>query len=706
MKSIYRKNMSPARHNYNFQSKSMLSFPIRSFNIMSELFYPPPLRGYIESLYKLHNSDQSLLTDAMSWISDWKSTESSYAYYDYDDPDLMIEPLENYNHRLTWGFCFEMYLRRQLAILYASRTTCTEEKPGRWMLNARSIRLPIFDINSNDPDDIRYMDVPFSLSFNLQEIFRRNNTRYLEFDRLQLKWWYDGTQTTLTGNTSRPKFRCRPALFNMYDCMTFLHDNMELASVELITKVAYHLRPFRTVLPLTFLFDIFGGMWTNSEQTAIELLFPEKPNSTTTASFDVTVLADKIERKFNENQMEYNKFARDRIIQPRRANACVAGGFVSYLLGRTSEFSDIDIFIEYDRDVYEYIKDISEVVVSHPTGRYHDIIFKYKRGESVWKKVKQRSDIYDFSVRTCRRQCEARFNNTDYNLERKSGPYIFTWPTEKLTEGGQTQLINIKAVLNLNENLPIVQHWHKKYSGHLPQIIFYQTKLQMNEYNILKLISTFDLPICRAAIAFKRAHMYHLRERILQRLYGIAATEKMPMVKQFIDDWVYDENSNLRRKMRKIDKFISKDDAIKPKMRRERYKKKVLKMLENEDKEKEYIKKQRKMFLITWPYSFEPIHHNHVNFAKEKSNHRARHEKYLNRLVKPTTDFSGNKTLPLQVPPLKYLAYEKVMWNTEKSMNYNCLCNFDYCVYNNTGNGNSDNDDNESMNKKIKITKH
>lgn len=277
-------------------------------------------------------------------------------YYDEGDPDLMIEPIDDTKHRKTWAVCFEAYLRRQLIMLY-NTPELQYEHEGNIILRDVSLPLPVFDANSNDPDNIRMNQIMIK-SFMLNGV--GHTTECIPPDYKYLTWY-----TLNEPENQPPKYRCRPALLNSMDCMALLHDNMEHPE-DLMIKVAYYLRPFRSVLPLTFLFDIFGGF---ESVPAIEFYFPDH---TTKYHFpDDKALADQFERTFFEQIMQKRPLSEEEVFWPRRANAFLAGGSLSYMLSLTTEFRDLDLFIEFDLETFAFISfmRITTGTIDHPRNR-------------------------------------------------------------------------------------------------------------------------------------------------------------------------------------------------------------------------------------------------------------------------------------------------------------------------------------------------
>lgn len=167
------------------------------------------------------------------------------------------------------------------------------------------------------------------------------------------------------------------------------------------------------------------------------------------------------------------------------------------------------------------------------------------------------------------------------------------------------------------------------------------------------------------------ATAFHLRERILERFYGFKQIKEV--IKNDTDfpiSWQNDENHEFQRKFDKILNF----NKISPKQRNIEFHSKRAMIQEDFMKKSKYIKQQRKMTFIKWPYDTSPI----FGVTKEKSEER---QKYLKRLTSKMLDYDKKVTLPMQVNPLKYLAY----WELQKNIiniNQNCLCSFNYCLEN------------------------
>ena len=141
-------------------------------------------------------------------------------------------------------------------------------------------------------------------------------------------------------------------------------------------------------------------------------------------------------------------------------------------------------------------------------------------------------------------------------------------------------------------------------------------------------------------------------------------------INKFISDWEIDEESNRhlfyneQKNVKEITSPIERGDLV----FNER-----LELFSSKEKYKRFAKyKQNKITLIKWPYD-NMEHHNSFN---EKN--KARETKYLCRVN--TSDCHGNHSLPIEIYPLKYLAYW-VLMNDVHNVKYNCLCYFNYFVY-------------------------
>lgn len=600
-----------------------------------KLKIPAEFVSYNNNLLRLHNTPGQLLQEVNLWIDltgVYRRPHSFMEYYDENDPDLMIEPIDDAKHRKTWAICFEAYLRRQLLLLY---TPPEFKNIQNIVYKNLTLPLPVVNVHSTNPDDIRMQRVKIK-SFSLCE--RSNITYHIPPEYRHLTWYSKKNR-----GEELPKFRCRPALLNSMDCMQLLYNNMEFASEEIMIKTAYFLRPFRFFLPFTFMFDIFGG-FRNSyfNRIPIEYNFPD--HATVNRFPDSSVLIDKVERSFLDGfNIQKRRFSEDEVILPRRANAFLAGGSVSYMLGLTTQFNDLDIYIEYDPNVFAYLTLMSVIVTNNDGSRDR---------ERIW--VSQ-DEYYDESN---------DFNKSKIQTNKNS---LFTLPDPKIIfQNRYPKMVEIHSVYKLNPNLAIVKHFQKKYE-HLPQIIFIQSKLKLNEYNILKLITGFDLSICRNALAFMHAKAFHLRKPVLENLYGLKQINENSKVIKFVTDWQISEKIEFSRKLDKVAYF----NKVIPNERKLEYDQKWL-VLANDDKQKAWhIKQQRKMMLIKWPYDTNPL------FGETTEKTKNRFEKYLKRLPQTIVDFENNVTLPMQVYPLKYLAYWELQKNAN-SINHNCLCNFNY----------------------------
>lgn len=313
---------------------------------------PPELRAYACNLYTLHQTPEQILTNERQWICKYKLVTTRYRfrldYYDEDDPDLLIDPIDDANYRRTWAICFEAYLRRQLIMLY---NLLTDTKP---MLKDVVLPIPVLYPLSSDPDNIHKKTIKIKSLMLNQPILPVKNipSDYWDLGYWKLTWY---TLEYSNEEIPSPKFRCRPALLNSMDCMSLLYENIKEPSLDLIIKVVYHLHPFRFVLPLTFLYDIFGGVKNIS---AVELFFPEQ-TSTKYQFPDKKVLADSERRTFfnaiKDRREQGRLISEQEVLWPRRAKAFLGGSSLSYMLGLTTDFNNLDIFIEYDAEVFAFI---------------------------------------------------------------------------------------------------------------------------------------------------------------------------------------------------------------------------------------------------------------------------------------------------------------------------------------------------------------
>lgn len=335
------------RHLYNDNPQSLnILIPIEMFN-------------YSESIKKLHKTTTHPLKNKSEWINfnRWITTVQHRIRHNYDvnDPDLMIDPSDVQLYRKTWAVCFEVFMRRQLMQLYKTPSLHRKinflGKKFNFLhdINAFS---PVANLRPPpsifcNPDDIRLECINIRYFAPLKFTEQFNSTpRLIQNEYQKLKWYTDKNAENLP-----PTFKCRPALLNEMDCKSILFDNIDCAKDELIAKVSYYLRPFRFVLPLNFLFDIFGG---NQSNPAIELSFPNKANRLSFA--DYKILADTTERDFIESfSTKISYFLGDTVLITRRANVCLAGGSLACMLGITKEFNVMDLFIEYDEMTYEFM---------------------------------------------------------------------------------------------------------------------------------------------------------------------------------------------------------------------------------------------------------------------------------------------------------------------------------------------------------------
>lgn len=605
-----------------------------------KLKIPAEIVPYTNNLISLLNTPPQLLIEQQHWINNtgWtymQKTNKLFYYYDENDPDLMIEPIDDTKYRKTLANCFEAYLRRQLILLY-SHPDYKDIK--NIILEKFLIPLPTINPFTNNPDDIRFHQAEVKL-FSLRGgnyTTDRIPTAYRHF-----KWYFKNREE------QPPNFRCRPALLNTMDCMTMLHDNMSIPSLEMMIKTSYFLRPFRFVLPLSFLYDIFGGF---KNTPPIEYDFPAAKKNNFP---DETVLSDRIERDFLDKFKKGSKrlFGENEVISPRRANIFLAGGSVSYMIGLTNEFNDLDLYIEYDLEVFTYITcmTINTTTIESP---FTTIKARLWVIENEYNYDDSDSDSDD------------NISVLKHKIPKNKNIISYAPPDPKIIfQNKNSSLIQIHSVYNLNPKLSIVKHWQMKYK-HLPQIIFIKNELKLDEYNILKMITGFDLAICRNALSFKHAKAFHLRNPVLEKLYGYKQINDVSNVINFVNAWENDEEVEFLRKMSKIEAF----EEISPKERKIEYHNKRLLLKNDAVQKSRYIKQQRKMLLIKWPYDSCPM----IGEKKEKTEER--HKRYLKRLPIRIVDFKNKITLPMEIYPLKYLAYWEFQKNVT-SINHNCLCN-------------------------------
>lgn len=389
------------------------------------------------------------------------------------------------------------------------------------------------------------------------------------------------------------------------------------------------------MLPLTFLFDIFGGA-QNSDN--IEENFPEKKCR---AFVDNLVLMDEQEKIFAHHLKHRLLFVDNDVQIKRRATTFVSGGFLAYVLGLTNDYNDIDIYIEYDQRVFEWVQALYDDSISD----------RFER--CIW--LQQDTYVTTSKIQT--------------NDEEK------LWDGLVLFRNYAHTLVHIRYVFSLNGVHPTVQHWKSKYGNtHLPQIIFYESPLKLDNYTILKFISGFDLPIVRNALVFDSTFAFHLREFILEKLYGQENIAKSAAVRTFINCWKRDEQREIHRITKNVKEMA---EYIKSPIRAKKYKySRNDKTFNNARTLISYLKFRRRMVLIRFPFDSLPS----FNPFAECETSVERIEKYKQRIVENTSvDYHGNNALPLKVYPLKYLAYWKLL-KLKKCSVYNCLCNFDFQI--------------------------
>lgn len=190
-----------------------------------------------------------------------------YFGYDENDDELCISFIDKLNYRRTLSICIEMYMRRQLKEYHDFCDAKGYHIRWRNRFQNLQLTLPQLYINSNNPDGIKKLDVRIDENSKMEPKSAKDNATETTFN---FDWW---TCDDDDGDEPSSEFRCRPALFNSMDCVQLLFESSEHVSKDIIAKVFYHLRPFRFVLPLTFLFDIFGGVHTTD---IIEKNFPTK----------------------------------------------------------------------------------------------------------------------------------------------------------------------------------------------------------------------------------------------------------------------------------------------------------------------------------------------------------------------------------------------------------------------------------------------
>lgn len=602
---------------------------------------PYGLKLYWQAVKDLHRHKDQILTDSAYWIFNpsffgeddellqmYVNTPQTPFFvrylYDVDDPDLCISSIDHHKYRYTLAICLEMFLRRQLA----EYSDFFDSKKIHIRSHERyqniDLILPQLYFSSNNPDDIRKLRVITKATIDHHE------------------WW--------TCDEKLEKFRCRPALLNSMDCMQLLFESSEDVPLNLITKIAYHLRPFRFFLPLTFLLDIFGG-WT--ADSIIEKNFPLQKKVSCGTFPDNFLLMDENERTSADNSLHHKLIFLDGEVRvQRRVTAFISGGFLSYALGLTSDYNGIDIFIEYNHEVYAWITQAYDSTVDCNVPRRARTLY----GRNIWLRKSTHHPIFDSN--------HYMFNSSDENVHKPWDPRI-------IFRNHKNVLAKIDSIYELNRTHPIVQHWLSKYgSKNLPQIIFYRTSLKLHNYSILKIISGFDLPINRSALVLSHTNAFHLRADILNKLYGKETIEKYRPAITFVKMWKTDEAREILRIRRKVGRLA---EEISPEIRGIKYFKDRETVFENEKKINSFLKYRRQMVLIRFHYDTIP------NFSVDEDGtiKNDRVTKYISRITNNnSTDYEGNKALPLKVYPLKYLAYWQLM--RTNSCTHNCLCYFDY----------------------------
>lgn len=590
------------------------------------LVIPRCLKPYWEKISSIHNSLE--YSQALSDIGQWRYDTEDFSdldeleddeiqHYDEDDPDLCITSIDRTGHTRTLVICIEMYLRRQFNVY--SKYIRRLERPIRGDRRPFILPLPQLCILTNNPDDVRKLEIVIDRNVDLSSKFPIfiPGTR----KRISLNKWHTYEDDLL------PEFRCRPALFNPMDCMTLLFESTQHISNKFIAKILYHLRPFRFVLPLTFLFDIFGG-----RQTA-DIIEKNFPPQKCREFADNLLLMDEQERTFADHCLTgmYNEHLDAEIKYGHRAKSFLCGDFMAYILGLTSNCLYIDIFIEYDGRIYNWLTGLKDC--DRP-----------RNDQRLWI---EKPRNYPF---------EAWYRSEDYiRLFRNCGRMWVQTP----------------KMFELNESHPIVQHWMLKYGRwRLPRIIMYSSSLELGNYSVLKLLLGFDLPIHRNAVVFTHTFGFHLREYVLNDFYGC----KSEAMRAFINNWRKDE-------LRKIDSILTKVESlesfISPGIRGKMFVKDREKTLNDEKELNRYLNFRRRISLISFPFDHRPI--PCIPFIKDCFGLTRSVESIREHLCQThSTDFFGEKTLPMHVYPLKYLAYWALMTLKDSKNVYNCLCNFDF----------------------------
>lgn len=294
------------------------------------------------------------------------------------------------------------------------------------------------------------------------------------------------------------------------DCMQMLQDCTKEPTNNLMAKVANRLRPFRFVLPFTFLYDIFGGLNIDS---IVEFNFPEFNDN---KFKDKSALMDRFERKWVKSNENIKCFTYYEILCPRRIEAFLSGGYLANALDLTNDSDDIDIYCRHSNELVAFFSQMIDKSIDKKSDR------------RIWASVPIE-----------------KYMKSSVNIKKKIGLHSLTgkdvFNPSIIFENHKHILTSLEAVYTLNPDLPIVRHWKQKYGNHLSQIIVYDTSFEFNDYTVFKMLSEFDLPICRNALVFSYIRAYHLREAILYELYGIHQCITQAKVKTFIDEWQDDE---------------------------------------------------------------------------------------------------------------------------------------------------------------------
>lgn len=603
-----------------------------SYEHKTKQLVPSCIISYWEAIQRLHTTKAQPLANSSEWLYNMDVSECEkitqpvdykFGVYDEFDADLCIAFLDRHEYRATLAICMEMYLRRQLKVYHYIITQIRAKKIGwREQIPELNLPLPYLWTTSNNPDDVRRMDIVIDKEkIEMKPKFEKCIPA-ITIEKLG-RWW-------CRADKSMEKFRCRSALLNPMDCMQLLFESSEHVSNDLIAKIAYHLRPFRFVLPLTFLFDIFGGV-----HSATDIIENNFPSNKCRAFPDRLLLMDEKERIFAHNSYTINRVFMDAVVKwQHRVNAFLSGGFLAYILGLTNNYNDIDIYIEYNSKIVKWISQLNDV--TRPRGE-----------RRIWI---QSQDILRYDP------------NGPENIDS-------LWDGSFLFRNCKQVWVHTRDVYKLNESNPMVQHWMLKYGGkNLPRIILYAAELSLGNYTILKLISGFDIPICRNALVFRHTIAYHLREFVLTKFYGC---ENIAL-RNFVDGWKKDE-------LEKIDRISSKvtmqGGKISPPIRKYMYLNDRKNTFKNQKELEKFLKYRRQIVLIRFPFDSAPF----FDHAQECGAKSERIEKYQLRICENgPVDYFGNKTLPLSVYPLKYLAYWKLMALEENHNVYNCLCNFNF----------------------------